>query len=184
VTSNNRTFRRHRSVRFLCGIRARCCQFRWVVEFSWSPAKHGSAFFSELRSRPSLKRLEPSFVKISKPLQGEAGGFAVESEGGAHYCCATHHFSSMWRMAPKTCSTRALGVEIRRLRCVYLPEIVLALRCPGFVRASDSVAATSQGIAPGCARLCTVVDNRIKLSEKMCDPSKATAVRALLDVVR
>jgi hypothetical protein len=75
-----------------------------------------------------------------------------------------------------------------------LPEIVLALRCPGFVRASDSVAATSQGITPGCARLCTVVhgcallhmvvDKRIKLSQKICDPSKAAAVRALLDVVR
>lgn len=32
------------------------------------------------------------------------------------------------------------------------------------------------------AWLCTFVDNRIKLSEKMCDPSKATAVRTLLDV--
>ena len=32
------------------------------------------------------------------------------------------------------------------------------------------------------AWLCHFVDNRIKLSEKMCDPSKATAVRTLLDV--
>jgi murein DD-endopeptidase MepM/ murein hydrolase activator NlpD len=32
------------------------------------------------------------------------------------------------------------------------------------------------------AWLCTFVDNRIKLSEKMCDPSKTTAVRTLLDV--
>lgn len=30
--------------------------------------------------------------------------------------------------------------------------------------------------------LCTFVDNRIKLSEKMCDPTKATTVRTLLDV--
>jgi len=32
------------------------------------------------------------------------------------------------------------------------------------------------------AWLCTVVNNRIKLSEKMCGPSKATAVRTLLDI--
>ena len=32
------------------------------------------------------------------------------------------------------------------------------------------------------AWLCTFVGNRIKLSEKMCDPSKAMPVRTLLDV--
>jgi hypothetical protein len=31
----------------------------------------------------------------------------------------------MWRMAPKTCSMRAPGVAIRRLRCFCVSEIAL-----------------------------------------------------------